>query len=74
MPDRRPVPAAAADAGPDRSDGGADADPDETDDDPADESRLRTATRLLRLVKVALGVLVSLLTALKLLGFLALGA
>lgn len=80
MSDRIPAPASVADldetssrdvaevssarsqAQPD--DSGSDARSDE------DDSEFRTATRLLRLLKLALGTLVSFLTALKLLGVL----
>ncbi|ADQ66590.1 hypothetical protein C499_02499 [Halogeometricum borinquense DSM 11551] len=55
-------------AGSGPSDATANARDAESEDD--DSSDIRTATRLLRLVKLVLGVLVSLLTALKLLGLL----
>jgi hypothetical protein len=79
MSDSRPAPASAAEAGPDRhqvdrpDDGDGDAERDASEEAPPERSDLRTATRLLRLVKVALGALVSALTALRLLGLLALG-
>ncbi|MFC6824392.1 hypothetical protein [Halopelagius fulvigenes] len=61
MSERTSAPAAVTDAA------GSDSPPDADD---ADESGIRTATRLLRLLKVALGAVVSFLTALKLLGLL----
>lgn len=50
---------------------GAGSDPPSDEDGDADESSaVRTATRLLRLLKLALGAVASFLTALKLLGLL----
>lgn len=64
LPDATTDARAAAD-----SDSGSGADRD-SGADTEDAPDLRTATRLLHLVKLALGIVVSLLTALKLLGLL----